>query len=74
VNKKVAILGLEDSVKLGIVKILHLVEIYVNYENMSLIKEFNYVFEGVGCIEGNYEIKLKDNIVPIACITRKILF
>ncbi|XP_060855321.1 uncharacterized protein LOC132933002 [Metopolophium dirhodum] len=72
VDKKVAILGLEDSVKLGIVK--RLLEIDENYENMNITKEFNQVFEGVGCIEGNYEIKLKDNFVPIACATRKIPF
>ncbi|XP_008179138.1 uncharacterized protein K02A2.6-like [Acyrthosiphon pisum] len=72
VDKKVAILGLEDSVKLGIVK--RLLEIDENYENINITKEFNHVFEGVGCIEGNYEIKLKDNFVPIACATRKIPF
>ncbi|KAF0747865.1 Uncharacterized protein FWK35_00020961 [Aphis craccivora] len=71
-EKKVAILGLEDSVKLGIVK--RLLEINENDENTSLIKEFKHVFEGVGCIEGNYEIKLKDNFVPVACATRKIPF
>ncbi|XP_060873973.1 uncharacterized protein K02A2.6-like [Metopolophium dirhodum] len=39
VDKKVAILGLEDSVKLGIVK--RLLEIDENYENMNITKEFN---------------------------------
>lgn len=72
VDKKVAILGLEDSIKLGIVK--RLLEINENNENMNLVKEFNDVFEGVGCIEGNYEIILKDNSVPIACATRKVSF
>jgi hypothetical protein len=33
-----------------------------------------YLFEEVGCIEGNYEIKLKENNVPIACAIRKIPF
>jgi len=51
-----------------------LLEINENDENISQIKEFKHVFEGVGCIEGNYEIKLKDNFVPIACATRKISF
>jgi len=72
VDKKVAILGLEDSIKLGIVK--RLLEINENDENISLIKEFKHAFELVGCIEGSYEIKLKDNFVPIACATRKIPF
>jgi len=60
VDKKVAKLGFEDRVKLGILK--RLLEINENDENISLVKDFNHVFEGVGCIKGNYEIKLKDNL------------
>ncbi|KAF0764620.1 Uncharacterized protein FWK35_00011319 [Aphis craccivora] len=72
VDKKKAILGLQDSVKFGIVK--RLLETDENYENLNITKEFDHVFEGVGCREGNYEIKLKDNFVPIACASRKIPF
>jgi len=41
---------------------------------MNLIKEFNNVFEGVVCLEVNYEIILKGNSVSIARATRKIPF
>lgn len=42
VDKKVAILGLKDRVKLGIVK--RLLEINENYENINTTKEFDHVF------------------------------
>jgi len=71
VDKKVAILGLEDIVKLGIVK--RFIEIEENYENVNITKEFNHVFDEVGCIEGNYEIKLKDNLNSL-CNKKKSIF
>jgi len=51
-----------------------LLEINNHYKDISIIKEFNNVFEGVGCIVGNYEIKLKDKSVQIGFGTRKIPF
>lgn len=41
---------------------------------MKITELFKKVFEGIGCIEGKYDIKIDEKALSIACITRKIPF
>ena len=52
-----ALLGREDSVKLGLVKLVDSVE------------QFPQLFKGLGTMPESYKIKLKDDAVPFAVVT-----
>lgn len=63
------LLGLESCLDLGLLSIHDKVEqIGLSVDEVkqkdNLLDEFNDVFEGLGCVEGEYEIKLKDNACP----------
>lgn len=66
------ILGHDTCKELNLIK-----RIYNNYalsldKSGSRIKEFRDVFEGIGCLPGEYEIRVDKQIKPVVYTPRKV--
>ena len=46
--------------------------IYLQMLSDPILSEFPDVFTGVGCLEGNYSIRVNDNIPPVEHPPRKV--
>lgn len=66
-NNSPAILGLEACKKLKLIKRINEVK---SVENLTI--EFKDVFEGVGCLQNEHKIIIKENSVPVVYNARKI--
>ncbi|KAL4709773.1 hypothetical protein ACJJTC_001227 [Scirpophaga incertulas] len=60
------ILGLKSAEDKNREKPLNLVN------KIDVFKEFKDIFEGLGCMKGEYDIKICDNAVPIIYACRKV--
>ena len=63
-----ALLGLDSCIGLDLIKKIDLVG-----ENI-VFKQYAEVFNGIGCISGQYGIKLKENAQPVVHSARKVPF
>ncbi|XP_074026147.1 uncharacterized protein [Leptinotarsa decemlineata] len=70
----VPILGKEDCQKLKLIQLVHSLKAEysqdAHYE--KIIKGFNDVFTGLGCLEGTFNIKLEPNACPKIHVPRKV--
>jgi len=67
------LLGLESCVDLELITLDNKVEQVGLSEKFTLLDEFQDVFKGSGCVEGEYNIKLKANSHPTIQPQRKRL-
>ena len=65
------LLGLQDCVRLGLVKRVNVVE---KDSNKEIIDEYPDVFEGLGCLPGKHHITVKENAQPVKNACRKVPF
>lgn len=63
-----ALIGLNSCIMLNLIKKIDFIS-----ENI-LVKQYSNVFKGIGCIQGQYNIKLKENAQPVIHAARKIPF
>nr|XP_022902167.1 uncharacterized protein K02A2.6-like [Onthophagus taurus] len=70
-SRAIPILGLEDCLKLGLIKRVDKINVQVSKDKTQFIKENSSVFEGLGNI-GMCKIKLKDDAEPIIKPLRRI--
>ena len=70
------ILGLTTCEKMGLVKRIHVINkdkaVEKTTMNSDIILEYDDVFQGVGCLPVEYEIKLADNAIPVIHPARKV--
>lgn len=69
-NGRQAILGLEASEALGLVK--RSVCVVDKAEKGELLTRFRHVFEGLGCLQQPYSIVLKPGAVPVVQPARRV--
>ena len=76
--KSQALLSLETSLKLGLITLSELVGIHSiqqaqhNKNTDVLLDKYDDVFKGLGCVEGEYDIKLDENVQPTIQPPRKV--
>ena len=67
--------------KMNLVKILHAdvnathderIEVLPNVRSDPILSEFNDIFTGVECLEGNYSIQVDDDFRPVVHLPRKV--
>ena len=70
VDKKVQpVLGLKSSVRLGLIKRVGEVKKMLNQD---IQEKYADVFEGLGCIEGEQHIKIREDAQPVVHPPRKV--
>ena len=70
-HKAEPVLGLQTCLDLQLIKMMHT----ANTEDPNqLLNEYSDVFEGLGCLPGDYNIQLKDIVKPVIHHSRKIPF
>ena len=74
-GKKPAILGVDTCERLGLVKRVYVVDdqtVEVDYSD--LLDEYKEVFQGLGCLEGEYAIIVDENVTPVIHPASKVPF
>lgn len=80
-GKNESILGLNSSIKLGVVTLHSDVKINsinaeqkLNDEYIDIIDEYKDIFKGIGKISKPYHIEIKDNAIPVVSPIRNVPF
>lgn len=64
------LLGLESSINLNLISRIN--SIGPNNPYTEIIEQYKDVFNGIGCLETPYQIKLNENAKPVVHATRKV--
>ena len=70
-HKSQPILGLQTCLDLQLIKRMYTVN---PKDPNQLLNEYKDVFEGLGCLHGDYNIQLQDNTKPVIYPPRKMPF
>ncbi len=70
-SKKTDILGRYDSSTYGLLQRVHTLQ--CNPKSAPLLEEYNDVFnDKIGCIPGEYDIEIDEDVSPVVCSTRPV--
>lgn len=67
-----AILGLDSSIKLNLIKRIESIHISESLDYSTLINEYKDIFSGTGCINSTYHIDIDKNAKPVVHPTRRV--
>ena len=75
----VPVLGLETSLELGLIKRIYTVDQSVQHnteqrDSTRILGEYNDLFQGLGCVDLEYDIKIDPNISPVVHAPRRVPF
>lgn len=71
-NNAQAILGLETSIALNLIKRIDTLRSNITEILNQILNEYSELFQGIGCINQQYHIILKDNAQPVVSPIRKV--
>ena len=75
----VPVLGLKTSLELGLIKRIYTVDQSVQHnteqrDSTRILGEYNDLFQGLGCVDLEYDIKIDPNISPVVHAPRRVPF
>ena len=80
-TSRISLLGRDTCVKLGLIKLTCTVDALTsdkpgpqNLEQSTVFEKYQDIFEGLGCIPGEYNIEIDPSVTPVVHPCRKIPF
>lgn len=75
ISNSTTILGLKSCISLKLIQRNHINKVCAveSADVNSIIKKYSKLFEGIGCFDKSYNIKLQDGAMPRADLPRRAL-
>ncbi|XP_072169477.1 uncharacterized protein [Diadema setosum] len=71
-SSEMPLLSGQSSIQMGMIRISGEVETVHLTQSRDLIAEYNDVFEGLGCLPGDYSLTLDNNVMPVKHVACKV--